>query len=220
MKLNQHLFCALLGLLVVFSTGTTQASITTYTNRAAFISQLQPGYFEDTFSGVTNGSIIGASTTRSGNGYSVTYTAPTNGLYSAPAAMSTGDPGDNLIASLSANSYAVGGYFYLSDTNGNYQPFTGFNISAVAANGIDPNSSLSAVNSVTNFFGWISTTPITSVTVSGNGDSSFNPRYSTMSDVFVGGASQASVPEPGSLSLLLLGSAIGFAKRRKTANSH
>ncbi len=59
------MFFALLGLMAVFSTGTTQASIITYTNRAAFISQLQPGYFEDTFAGVAFGDISGASATRS-----------------------------------------------------------------------------------------------------------------------------------------------------------
>ena len=213
MKLNQHVFLALLGLLSVFSTGTAQASIITYTDRAAFLSQLQPGYFEDTMSDVTNGGIIAPSATRSGNGYSVTYTAPTNGLYSATGAMSTIAASDNLIASLSANGYAVGGYFYLSDIDGNFQPFTGFNISAVAANGIDPNSSLSAVNSATNFFGWISTTPITSVTVNAGGATPF--RWNTVTDVIVG----ASVPEPGTLALLLLGSAIGFANRRKTPKS-
>jgi len=119
---------------------------------------------------------------------------------------------------LSANSYAVGGYFYLVDFDGAYQAFTGNNISAVAVNGIDPNSSLSAVNSATNFFGWISTTPITSVTVNAGG--STPSRYNTMTDVIVGASSTSSVPEPGTLALLLLGSVIGFAKRRKTANSH
>ncbi|MFZ4702292.1 MAG: PEP-CTERM sorting domain-containing protein [Candidatus Methylumidiphilus sp.] len=215
MKLNQHLFLALLGLLSVLSTGTAQASIITYTNRATFLGLLQPGYYEDTMSDVTRGSISGASTTRSGNGYSVTYTAPSGGLYSATGAMSTNNATNNLIASsLSANSYAVGGYFYLVDFDGAYQAFTGNNISAVAANGIDPNSSLSAVNSATNFFGWISTTPITSVTVNAGG--STPSRYNTMTDVIVGASSTSSVPEPGTLALLLLGGAIGFAKRRST----
>ena len=214
MKLNQHVFLALLGLTAVLSIGTAQADIMVYTNRAAFLSQLQPGYFEDTMSDLTNGGFRAYSATRSGNGYSVTYTASSDDVRSVSAGMSTVFSDDNLIASLSANSYAVGGYFYLTDSDGNYQAFTGFNISAVAANGIDPNSSLSAVNSATNFFGWISTTPITSVTVNAGG---FPPgRWTTVTDVIVG----ASVPEPGTLALMLLGSAIGFAKRRKTANSH
>ena len=130
--------------------------------------------------------------------------------------MSNNAASSNLIASLSANSYAVGGHFYLSNDFGNYEDFPGLNISAVAANGIDPNSSLSAVNSATNFFGWISTTPITSVTVSGGGDPL---RYNTVTDVIVGAGSTSSIPEPGTLSLLLLGSAIWCAKPRKTANS-
>ena len=215
MKLNQHVFLALLGLTAVLSIGTAQADIMVYTNRAAFLSQLQPGYFEDTMSDLTNGGIVASSVTRSGNGYSVTYTVSSlEDVRSVNAGIATVSSDDNLIASLSANSYAVGGYFYLTDSNGNYQAFTGFNISAVAANGIDPNSSLSAVNSATNFFGWISTTPITSVTVNAGG---FPPgRWNTVTDVIVG----ASVPEPGTLALMLLGSAIGFAKRRKTANSH
>ncbi|MCX7109615.1 MAG: PEP-CTERM sorting domain-containing protein [Proteobacteria bacterium] len=215
MKLNQHLFLALLGLLSVLSTGTAQASIITYTNRATFLGLLQPGYYEDTMSDVTSGSILGASsTTRSGNGYSVTYTAPTNGLYSITGSMSTMNASDNLVATLSANSYAVGGYFYLVDFDGAYQAFTGNNISAVAANGVDPNSSLSATNSATNFFGWISTTPITSVTINAGGV--VPDRWNTVTDVIVGAGSLSSVPEPGTLALLLLGSAIGFAKRRST----
>ncbi|WP_395094600.1 PEP-CTERM sorting domain-containing protein [Armatimonas sp.] len=195
-----------------------QATITTFTNRASFLAALQPGFFNDDFAGVTNGGIQGASATRSGNGFSVTYTAPPSGLFSIAGAMSTNDATNNLVATVSsspAQVFAFGADFFLTDSGGNFQPFVGNSVSAFASNGVDADSPLAAgVNSVTNFFGWISTTPLVSVTANAGG---LTPnRWNTMDNVVVGVAASSAAPEPGTLALLTLGIAGGIAiKRRK-----
>ena len=197
-----------------------QATITTYTNRASFLAALQPGFFNDGFAGVTSGGIAGASATRSGNGFSVTYTAPPDGLFSISGAMSTNTAADNLVATVSsspAQVFAFGADFFLTDINGNFQAFAGNSVSAFASNGVDADSALSVpVNSLSNFFGWISTTPLVSVTSNG-GNGVTNPfRWNTMDNVVVGVAASGAAPEPGTLALLALGIAGGIAiKRRK-----
>ena len=210
MKLNKLSLVSLLGLAATLSASTAHATITTYTDRATFLGLLQPGYFEDTFSDVTNGGIVGASATRSGGGFSVTYTAPPDGLYSTTGGMSTAEATNNLVATLGgSNIYAVGGYFFLTDIGGNFQPFAGNSVSAFASNGIDPDASLSAaVNSATNFFGWISTTPILTVTENSGGVSP--SRWNTLDNFIVGAAT---VPEPGTLALLALG-VVALVRRR------
>ena len=219
MKFNKLALVSLLGVTAAFSAGNAHATLVTYTDRTTFLSLLQPGYLEDAFNDVTNGGIQGASSTRSGGGFSVTYTAPTGGLYSATGAMSTNLAANNLVVTMGgSNIYAVGGYFYLTDINGNFQAFTGHNISAFAANSIDRNAPLSAVNAFTNFFVWISSTPITSVTV--NAGSATAPiRWNTLDNFIVGAPAPvlAPVPEPGILALLALGGAALVRRRQKSA---
>jgi len=212
MKFNKLPLVSLLGLAAALSAGTAHATITTYTDQATFLSLLQPGYFEDTFFDVTYAGIQGASATRTGGGFSVTYTAPTNGLWSVTGAMSTNYHLDDLVVILGSNIYAVGGYFYLTDLDGDFQPFAGNSVSAFASNGIDPDATLSVTaNSATNFFGWISTTPILTVTEISGGESPL--RWNTLDDFIVG----AAVPEPGTLALLALGGAGLFRRRHKLA---
>ena len=216
MRINKLSITTLLGLSAVLLANTASAAITTYTDKATFLSMLQPGYFEDAFNDVTNGGITGVSSIRSGGGYSVTYTAPPGGLFSTDGAMSTNNAANNLIATMGgANIYAVGGNFFLTDINGIFQTFAGNNISAFASNGIDANATLSALNSangISTFFGWISTTPITSITVNAGGSSP--SRWNTLDNFIVGSA--APLPEPTTLTLLILGGA-AFVRRRKSS---
>ena len=207
---------ALLGLAALPQTA--QATITTYTDRASFLAALQPGFFNDDFAGVTFGGIQGPSATRSGNGFSVTYTAPPGGLFSAPGAMSTGTGPHNLVATVSSSPTAVfafGADFYLTDVAGTFQAFPGNSVTAFASNGVDPDSPLSQLtNALTNFFGWISTTPLVSVTANAGGTSP--TRFNTMDNVVVGvAASSSSAPEPGTLALLALGIVGGVVARRR-----
>lgn len=193
------------------SVGNAHAAFATYTEEATFLNLLQPGYFQDNFDGVTLGSIQGASSTRTGGDFSVTYTASFDTLFSIPGGMSTASSDANLIATLSGSDiFAVGGYFFLTNFNGNVEPFPGESITATASNGIDADAPLTNLdNSATNFFGWISTTPITTVTVSGSSE------FNSLDNFIVGAAdAPAPAPEPGTLALLALGAA-GLMRRRK-----
>jgi len=107
--------------------------------------------FQDAFNDITNGS--SPPLTRTGNDLNVTYSAPLGGLYNTTGAISTDFRANNLLASLGSGIFAAGGNFYLTDSNGNFQSFPDQTISALATNGIDPNSSLSSTtNSTSNFF--------------------------------------------------------------------
>ncbi|MEI7776521.1 MAG: PEP-CTERM sorting domain-containing protein [Verrucomicrobiota bacterium] len=193
---------ALFALLTAGAISTGTAGILTYTDQSAFLTALAPGYFLDDFAGVPNGGINGVSSTRSGNGFSVTYTAPEGGLFSVPGAMSTSSATDNLVATMGGNSiFAFGWNSYLTDFNGTFQPFVGTTVTAFATNGIDPDSPLSAsVNATSIFFGWISTTPITSITMN-SGAGGGTPKFNTMDNIIVGVAA----PEPGTFGMLALG---------------
>ena len=215
--MRNSLLKMMLTLALAFLTLDASAEVISFTNRTAFVNALAPGYFEDTFSDVTNGGITGASNTRSGNGFSVTYSASPNGLFSATGAMSTAVTTDNLLATMgSAPVYAAGGYFYLTDLPGDYQAFPGAKVSAFASNGSDPISTLeSNVNSLTNFFGWISSTPLVSITMNSGGTSP--DRWNTIDDFIVG--DRAAVPEidpagMGSVLALVTG-ALGLLERRR-----
>lgn len=185
MKINKT-YASLLGSIALLSANNAQATITTYTDKAIFLSLLQAGYWEDQFNDLTYGGIVAPSTTRSSAEYTVTYTAPANGLYTTTGAISTNTATDHLIATMEGeNIFAVGGDFFLTDFNGDFQSYAGFNVTAFASNGINPDSPLlTATNSISNFFGWISSTPITSVTVSAGGVTPY--RWNTVDNLIVG----------------------------------
>ena len=202
-----------LGIVAVLMTQNSYATITTYTDRTTFINQLQAGYFIDDFSNLGFGSLQTSSTVRSGNGFSVTYSAPPEGLYSVTNAISTNTAANNLVATFGSGIYAAGGYFYFSDINGNPESFPGFNVSAFANNGIDPNAILSSTASQNNFFGWISDTPLLSLAVTGGGTTP--NRWNTLDDLIVGiGSPTNNVPEPNIIALLSLAVISVFVRRK------
>lgn len=212
---------ALLGCSLLLLAGGANASITTYTNRASFLAALQAGYFEDNFTGVAFGGIQGTSNSRSGNGYSVAYSASVSTLFSAVGAMSVNSVSANLIATVSSSPtsvYAFGADFFFTNSSGNFNSFSGFNPIPVgtAVNGVDPSSVLSSgSNTLTNFYGWISTTPLTSVTMT-SGALSPQGHWATMDNVVVGQAAlvSSSAPEPTTLALLGLG-VVALVRRRR-----
>lgn len=206
---------SLLSLALASLASEVSAVVITFTDRTAFLNALVPGYFEDTFSDVTNGGIFGNVSVRSGNGFAVSYSAPSYGLYSVTGGMSTNVSTNDLIARFTGDLvYAAGGYFYLSDINGDYQSFPGNGVSAFADNGIDPVSMLVASeNSPTNFFGWVSSEPLLSITMNSGGTSP--DRWNTLDDFIVG----AAVPEIGPAGmgsvLALVTGVLGLLERRR-----
>lgn len=175
----------------------SHAAIATYTDQASFLSALNGAtIFQDPFNDISNGSTL-PSLSRTGNGLAVTYTAPPNGLYGLTGAIASNTDIDNLVATLGPGIYAAGGNFYLTDQNGDFQPYPGQTISADASNGIDPISTLSAsTNSTSTFFGWISTTPLTSVTSTSGGHTP--SRWNSIDNFIVATAPLAPSPAPAS----------------------
>jgi len=200
MSLNKLLTASTFALLGAFWATPSQALILTYTNQTTFLNALNGAtIFQDPFNDITSG--FSLPLTRTGNGLNVTYSAPPQGLYNLTGAISTNSPADNLLASLGSGIFAAGGNFYLTDASGNVLSFVGQTISAFATNGIDSISSLSATtNSTGNFFGWISTIPLTVVTSTSGGN---NPdRFNTI-DNFIVATAPAPVPGPPTLAGIL-----------------
>jgi hypothetical protein len=208
-KLFQASSLVLIG---AFWANPSHALILTYTNQTSFLNALNGAtIFQDPFDNITNGS--SPPLTRAGNGLNVTYSAPTQGLFNVTGGISTNRNSDNLLASLGSGIFAAGGNFYLTDINGTVQPFPGQTISAFATNGIDPNSSLSATtNSTSNFFGWISTTPLT-VVVSTSGGTNPN-RWNTIDNFIVATAPSTPVPGPPALAGIL--GALAWSRRLRS----
>lgn len=214
--MRKTLLTTVLSLALASLASEVSAVVITFTDRTAFLSAVAPGYFEDDFSDVTNGGITGAVSLRSGNGFAVSYSAPSYGLYSVTGGMSTNVSTDNLIALFTGDLvYAAGGYFYLSDIAGEYQSFPGNGVSAFADNGVDPVSMLVASeNSPTNFFGWVSSEPLLTITMNSGGTSP--DRWNTIGDFIVG----AAVPEVGPAGmgsvLGLVTGVLGLLERRRS----
>lgn len=190
----------------------SHALILTFTNLTTFLNALNGAtIFQDPFNNITSGS--SPPLTRTGNGLNVTYSAPPGGLYNVTGGLSTNEATNNLLATLGSGIFAAGGNFYMTDVNGNVQSFPGQTISAFATNGIDPNSTLTATtNSTSNFFGWISTTPLTVVTSTSGG---INPnRWNTIDNFIVATAPPTPVPGPPAFAGIL--GALAWSRRLRS----
>ncbi|MCX5953150.1 MAG: hypothetical protein NTZ40_06580 [Cyanobacteria bacterium] len=211
MSLNKLLPASTLVLIGAFWATPSHALILTYTNQTIFLNALNGAtIFQDHFNDITSGS--SPPLTRTGNDLNVTYSAPF-GLWNTTGAISTDNSENNLLASLGSGIFAAGGNFYLTDGNGNFQSFPGQTISALATNGIDPNSSLSATaNSTSNFFGWISTTPLTVLTSTSGGI--FPNRWNTIDNFIVATAPPTPVTGPPALAGIL--GALAWSRRLRS----
>lgn len=184
------------------------SAATVYTTEAAFLTQLQPGYYLEDFTSYTFGSPFNGSHTSASygpvNGYSWTASAPL-GLYSNPSALSTSDRLDVLTIAFTGNPVtALGGIFASTDINASVIPqvvtITLSDSTTVSLTGFD-------------FRGFTSATPITSLTIDGVDTPNFN--WPQLNRFYVGSAVTQAVPEPGSLALLGLGGVLLAARRRR-----
>lgn len=198
------------------------AGFTFYTNYSAFsnaVSLWSPSPFVESFSSLTPGRAETNSMSFSNANYAFTAMIPGNPAttslwvesYNGYAALSTGDPVEEIVlTNISANTYAMGAYFY--PTDGGVKPTSTLSISVLFS---DLTSTLITTNrassSVTDwFFGWVTDDPgtaIKSIVVHDPGDTAFT----TASQVVL------AVPEPSTYALLLMGAgtALWMAKRRK-----
>ena len=185
------------------------AVATVYTSPAAFLAQVAPGRYTETFEG------------SAGDAPSVSYASGDFG-YSVSAPLQAGSAiylSGTFISTLFANSSltitftsgaptAVGANFYNTDASDAFVPSA-----AVTINLSDGSSTTFAPASAADYRGFISTVPISSLVLS----AAVAGRFNTVDNLTVGLA--LPVPEPASALLLALGAVAvgGVALRRRRA---
>jgi PEP-CTERM motif len=186
-----------------------------FTDRAAFLADVQPGYYLEDFNGLPGNTDLGPSVSFSGGGFSYDATNP-NDLFTTPSiagdvALSTFDSGQSItITFTGAPVTAVGGNIFGSDISGIYTP------GAITMQ-LDDGESITLPNpDPTSFAGFITSSPIVSVSIFPEG---FNSAYwATLDNLIVGQAAVTAVPEPSSLISAgiagVLGLGYGWRRRR------
>src|SRR5207248_1786973 len=141
----------------------TQAT-TIYTNQAAFLAATQPRYYLETFDSLPQFTQLASPLNFSSNGFSYNATAPTAGFFnigpSGDTWLSTFHEFDPIIFNFTSNNVtSVGGFFFLTDVNGN---ISGGTLTVTLNNG----SMFSIIHaSSTSFVGFTTDAPIQTLTV-------------------------------------------------------
>ncbi len=199
----------------------SRAAISIYTTAAAFEATIPnlntTGSYLNNFSGATGGAQTNY--TASGNGFS--YTATQSGATPQTTVIIGSNPllrsaGGDLILTAAGGSYnAIGGNFLQSNAIGSTNG-TG-NVTVTVVNSGGETQSVTFLTS-SSFRGFVSTTPITTVTVSGFSGGSYHAVDNLR--VGLGIAPTAAAPEPGTLALLTLGGLgmVGIVIRKRRAN--
>jgi PEP-CTERM motif len=191
---------------VAFSASAFAAPVL-YTSSAAFLAQLAPGAYTETFTGMSNPA--GTSENFSGSGFSYTASSVPFGLYLEGGFLGANQVDESVTLTFGANVYAIGANFFATDIADDFQ---------VAAMTI-----LLSDGSVTTFTptslgdsyrGFVSDVAITSLTLTaGPNNRGF---YAGLDDLTVGAVPQQ-LPEPASLALAGLALAGLAAVRRRSA---
>ena len=205
MHLSSWLSAALLSVALV---APATAAVTTYTDAAAFQSALTGGSFTETFTGVGD-----TPPADYGNGTFAFNASAAGGLYSATGDnLSTNRSDDALILTFtSGNVYGVGGNFFLTDIDGDFDNF--FDVLIVLSTGdvydLWPQSASEFVGFVSDDpIEWIAVVPYNPFALPQDGTG----LYATVDNLTIG-----KVPEPASLALVGLGIAGLVARRRRVA---
>lgn len=174
-----------------------------YRTPAAFLSQVAPGAYTETFTGVSD-----PSASFSSGGYSYTVSAP-NDMYSSGTFIGTSMPFETLTINFtSGNVTAVGGNFFAVDIGDNFQASSiTLTLSDLTELTFD---STSMDDSYVGFYS--AGLFITSLTMN-VGEVDFQGFYASLDNLTVGTA--AVVPEPGSFALAGLALAGIVATRRR-----
>lgn len=182
------------------------AQITVYTDRNAFLAAVG-GYGVDTYDDLDI-DLYDSPFARTAGAYSYTASAP-GGLYGAGSGadgwLSTNVDGDGIVFSNFAPGVTgFGGYFFGSDVLGSFLP--GGTLLFSASNGSTLNYTLSNATT-SSFLGFVSTAPLSSVTLTSGGD-----YWVTANDVTLA----MPVPEPETYAMMLLGlGVVGWMRRRR-----
>ena len=200
--------CVVLGFIGAFGlAAVASGAAVTYTNEADFLNQLAPGYYLENFDAFTFGSYTDATLDLAQGPWAYTIGAAgdgTNTLYSGDSNMSTNSAGDALTVNFTGQDvYAVGGFFFPGDIGGF---FLAGPMEITLSDGTF--YTFDAVSD-TDFVGFISDTPILSMTIEAP-DVNDIFAWPTMDHFYVG----EQIPAPGVLALLGVAGLVGGRRRR------
>lgn len=202
---------------LLFAAAAAQADVTIYTDRIAFLAALSaPG--TDTFNNLARVE-TGSPLARTAGPYSYRASAgPVSDFWPAGTAadvwLATTVANDTItFDSFSAGLRAFGGNFFGSDINGNFS--AGRTMILTATDGTSTRTVNLTNTTTTTFLGFISSNPLASVTLHGEGLPGV-VYWATANDVTLGLVS--AVPEPASYGMLFAGlGLVGFAMRRRAS---
>ena len=179
------------------------AGTMTFENEVDFVNQLAPGFYLEDFDEF-GFELQGPSIDFTEGPWSYTISAPGE-VFSVPGAMSTNTPYDPLTVDFTGQDvYAVGGYFYASDFDGLFFPGT---INVELSDGTVYSANPVSAN---DFVGFVSSVPITSLTITVDDPGDLESRWATIDNFYVG----AEIPAPGALALLGVAGLVGGRRRR------
>lgn len=197
---------SLVAAMLLCGAASASAQITVYTDRNAFLAAVG-GYGVDTYDDLDI-DLYDSPFARNAGAYSYTASAP-GGLYGAGSGadgwLSTNVDSDGIVFSNFAPGVTgFGGYFFGSDVLGSFLP--GGTLLFSASNGTTLNYTLSNATT-SSFLGFVSSSPLSSVTLSSGGD-----YWVTANDVTLA----MPVPEPETYAMMLLGlGVVGWMRRRR-----
>lgn len=134
----------------------------THTDLASFLQNVQPGYYQESFTGIPVG-VAGPSLSFASNGFAYTVTASgpgSNTLFNAPGVISTSSLADRLVVTfIGAPVTAVGGNFWGSDQF--FVPNSGVMTLTLSDGTVETYSSTGPDD----FRGFVTAAPITSIAI-------------------------------------------------------
>jgi hypothetical protein len=180
------------------------AATTVYTSASAFLSQLSPGAYSESFTGLGNPPAGPAAF--SGGGFSYSASAPGD-IYLAGGFLGTSQIDEALVITFTGgNVTAVGANFYATDISDAFQAVP---ITVTLSDGTV--QTFTPASESASFLGFTSTTAITSLVIGRPGPS----LYAGLDNLTVGAV--AAVPEPGRWAMFALGAAGLLLARRRRA---